>query len=75
MGELGLTPLTAVSHPNPAQVALGQALFFATELSGNRDVSCATCHHPQFGWSDGLPLAIGAGGTGLGPARRLGDGR
>lgn len=71
----GLTPLTAVTSQNPAQVALGQALFFETELSGNRDVSCATCHSPDFGLSDGLPLAIGTGGSGVGPERQLGDGR
>lgn len=73
--EAGLRPLTAVPQLNPAQVSLGQALFFETELSGNRDLSCATCHHPDFGLSDGLPLAVGTGGSGVGPARLLGDGR
>jgi cytochrome c peroxidase len=76
VAQAGLEPLTAVSPPpSPAQIALGQALFFETELSGNRDVSCATCHHPDFGLSDGLPLAVGAGGSGVGPARLVGDGR
>ncbi|MBK8985134.1 MAG: cytochrome-c peroxidase [Chloroflexi bacterium] len=73
--QADLTPLTAVPHSNPAQITLGQALYFETELSGNRDVSCATCHHPDFGLSDGLPLAVGTGGHGVGPARRVGDGR
>lgn len=73
--QLGLMPLTPPVPPDPALVALGEALYFETELSGNRDVSCATCHHPQFGLSDGLPLAIGTGGSGEGPARRLGNGR
>jgi len=73
--DMGLTPLTPIPSPDPALVALGQALFFETELSGNRDISCATCHNPQFGGSDGLPLAIGTGGFGLGPERQLGNGR
>jgi cytochrome c peroxidase len=72
----GLQPLTALSlQVNPAQIELGQALFFETDLSGNRDVSCATCHHPAFALGDGLPLAIGTGGSGVGPERQLGEGR
>lgn len=73
--QAGLTPLTAVPPTNPAQVALGEALFFEPELSGNRDVSCATCHNPDFGLTDGLPLAVGTGGSGVGPDRKLGNGR
>lgn len=72
----GLAPLTAVSPPaNAAQIELGQALFFETDLSGNRDVSCATCHHPALALTDGLPLAVGTGGSGVGPERQLGQGR
>lgn len=41
------------------QVALGQALFFDNVLSGNRNVSCATCHHPAANTTDGLVLSIG----------------
>jgi cytochrome c peroxidase len=46
-------------------------LFWDPILSGNRDVACATCHHPQFGYADGLRTAIGTGGHGLGPARTI----
>lgn len=60
---------------NPALVALGQALFFDKELSGNRDIACATCHHPQIASSDALPLSIGTGGRGLGAARVRDAGR
>ncbi len=73
--QLRLTPLTPPAASELALVALGEALYFETELSGNRDVSCATCHHPNFGLSDGLPLAVGTGGSGEGPARQLGVGR
>jgi cytochrome c peroxidase len=56
----------------PELVSLGQALFFDRELSGNRDVSCATCHHPALGTGDALPLSIGVDGLGLGNTRKLG---
>ncbi|MBV6658682.1 MAG: cytochrome-c peroxidase [Devosiaceae bacterium] len=54
---------------NEAEARLGQLLFYDPILSGNREVSCATCHHPAFGTSDGLSLGIGDGGIGLGPER------
>ena len=37
--------------------------------------SCATCHHPAFGYADGLDLSIGAHGVGLGPTRALAAGQ
>ncbi len=49
---------------------LGQLLFYDPILSGNRNVACATCHHPDFGTSDGVSLSFGNGGVGLGRARR-----
>jgi cytochrome c peroxidase len=47
----------------PAKVELGHALFFDPRLSGNGTVSCATCHNPALGWSDGLRTGIGINGT------------
>lgn len=38
-------------------------------LSGNEDIACATCHHPNEGYSDGIARSIGTGGIGLGPNR------
>ena len=54
---------------DPAQVAMGRLLFWDPILSGNRSVSCGTCHHPRFGTGDGLSLGLGDGGAGLGPDR------
>jgi len=48
-------------------------LFYDKILSGNRNISCGTCHHPKHGTSDGLPLGIGEGGVGLGPKRTVGS--
>lgn len=55
--------------PGAARVQLGWQLFYDPVLSGNQNTSCATCHHPRFGTSDGMSLSIGEGGIGLGPDR------
>ncbi|MEM7025251.1 MAG: cytochrome c peroxidase, partial [Pseudomonadota bacterium] len=54
-----------------AKVALGQMLFFDKILSGNRNIACATCHHPTLGSSDQLALPLGEGAVGLGKERRV----
>ena len=62
-------------HPvDRRQVELGRFLFFDPILSGNRNISCGTCHSPEFGTSDGLALGIGEGGQGVGPDRTVGSG-
>ncbi|MGB2203362.1 MAG: cytochrome c peroxidase, partial [Pseudooceanicola atlanticus] len=65
--DLGPRPVFPETDPN--RVELGWLLFYDPILSGNQAVSCATCHHPDFGTSDGVSLAIGDGGLGLGPKR------
>ena len=59
---------------DPDIVELGRFLFFDEEMSGNRNISCATCHHPLFATTDALSLSVGEGGEGLGPARNTGSG-
>jgi cytochrome c peroxidase len=66
-----VTPLSPLPAMDPALVRLGQALMFDKVLSGNRDVSCATCHNPAASTSDGLSLSIGTGGTGSAGSRIL----
>lgn len=51
------------------KAALGKLLFFDPILSGNKDVACATCHHPEFGFSENLEISIGVNGKGLGSKR------
>ncbi|MCX7852906.1 MAG: FG-GAP-like repeat-containing protein [Caldilineales bacterium] len=72
LAQAGIGPLDPGPTPDPAKVELGRMLFFDKELSGNRDISCATCHHPTLGTGDNLSLSIGTGGFGLGPERRRG---
>lgn len=69
-GELP-APLTDADFApvNEAEARLGQLLFYDPILSGNRNLSCATCHNPAFGTGDGLSLGIGDGGIGLGLRR------
>lgn len=59
---------------NRDQAELGRLLFYDKILSGNRNISCGTCHHPKHGTSDGLSLGVGEGGKGLGPNRTTGSG-
>ncbi len=42
-----------------AQVELGMQLFFDPVLSAENDKSCATCHHPDQGFSNGLATTEG----------------
>lgn len=55
------------------KVTLGRHLFYDKILSGNRNISCATCHHSLTGTGDGLSLPVGEGGHGLGVTRDLGE--
>lgn len=50
---------------NPATLAkikLGQKLFFDRRLSAQQTMACASCHKPEYGWSDGRAKASGFGG-------------
>lgn len=67
--EQGVTSVTPPPAQDPAVVTLGQKLFFDKELSGNRNISCATCHNPLLGSADAQTLSRGQGATGLGPSR------
>ena len=64
-------PLPAVEAPadNPqtdAKIELGRMLYYDPRLSGNGTVSCATCHNPALGFSDGQAKSVGINGTVLG---------
>ena len=44
---------------SPQQIDLGRYLFFDPVLSGDKTVSCASCHNPELGFSDGLSTSVG----------------
>ena len=62
LGPVPADPSNGVAD-NPRAAALGQALFFDARFSANGRVACATCHQPDRGFTDGLPLARGVGTT------------
>ena len=67
--ERGITPMGARPVIRDELAALGQMLLFDKLLSGNRDISCMSCHHPALATGDARSLSIGQGGRGLGPVR------
>jgi cytochrome c peroxidase len=66
-----ISPLPAVApsptdnRATPETIVLGRQLFFDPRLSGDNQMSCATCHIPEKAFADGLPKARGAGGKEL----------
>lgn len=44
---------------------LGRRLFFDPRLSVTGSVSCASCHDPNIGWTDGLERGVGVTGVPL----------
>lgn len=56
-----------------AKIALGRLLFFDPVLSGDKDVACATCHHPNNGYAEFRDISIGVNGVGFGVERRFNE--
>lgn len=57
-------PLSEMSFPednlySEDKMELGKMLFFDPRLSGSGQISCATCHNPEIGWSDGSRVSLG----------------
>src|SRR5688572_15099852 len=75
IAQWGVVPILPVAAQNPAMVELGQALMFDKLLSGNRDVSCGSCHDPLHAGTDGLSLAVGTGASTSGALRTPGAGQ
>jgi cytochrome c peroxidase len=61
---LGLppVPVPADNPPTADTIALGRKLYYDTALSVDKTVSCANCHSPALGFSDGAPTSTGVGG-------------
>lgn len=57
--RLGEPQAPADNATTTERVELGKMLFFDPRMSGDGNMSCASCHNPMFGWSDGLPTARG----------------
>ena len=71
---LGPIPYPANNPPMQERISLGRFLFYDPLLGGERDASCATCHHPEFAFGDLRQFPVGVAGTmGLGPDRIRGN--
>lgn len=53
----------ASSHqPEPTRARLGRWLFYDVRLSSNRALSCATCHRPEYAFSEPQAVPTGING-------------
>jgi len=50
------------SNSNLTKELLGEKLFNEKLLSSDRSISCASCHKPEFAFSDTLDFSLGVGG-------------
>lgn len=58
--ELSALPSRQVQDISVLQrIKLGRELFFDPALSRSRDISCASCHAPELGFSDGRRTSVG----------------
>jgi len=58
----GPVPVPAYNPTTAEGVALGRRLFEDPLLSGDFSVSCASCHHADRAFTDGLPVSHGVRG-------------
>lgn len=58
----GQSPKYTQDELTVMRVKMGELLFFDKNLSADQTISCATCHNPEKGMSDGLRTAVGIGG-------------
>ncbi len=64
-GLAALTVKVNVPEANPltkGKYELGRQLYFDPRVSLDGTVSCATCHNPAKGWTDGMPVSLGING-------------
>ena len=61
---LGLppVPVPADNPPTAETIALGRRIYYDPILSVDNTISCATCHHPDFGFTDGKQFSEGVNG-------------
>jgi cytochrome c peroxidase len=65
---LGLppVPIPADNPPTADTIALGRRLFYDTRLSNDNSLACASCHKPEYDFTDGAKISKGVGGiTGI----------
>lgn len=51
-------PFPENNPQTPEKIELGKMLFFDRRLSGDGTMSCATCHIPELGFTDGQAISL-----------------
>jgi cytochrome c peroxidase len=59
---LAALPIPSDNPLTEARIELGKQLYFDPRLSRDNTVSCASCHDPAKGWSNGKAVATGIDG-------------
>jgi cytochrome c peroxidase len=55
---LGPIPVPDTNPQTAGKIELGKKLFFDRRLSGDGTMSCATCHIPDLGYTDGQEISL-----------------
>lgn len=63
LAALGPPPIPTDNPQTAEKIELGMLLYFDNRLSGDASLSCATCHDPRMGWTDGSDICRGYPGT------------
>lgn len=59
-------PFPETAPYSPQLATLGKMLFFDPRLSGAKNMNCASCHNPSFGYEAPVERAVGASNEPLG---------
>lgn len=57
--SMGVMKVPSDNPVTKAKVELGKQLYFEPRLSRDNTISCASCHDPEKGWSNGEQFATG----------------
>jgi len=60
-------PFPEAAPYSPQLATLGKMMFFDPRLSGAKNMTCASCHNPSFGYEAPVETSVGAANT---PLRR-----
>lgn len=60
--SLGPPPIPAENPLTEEKVDFGRTLFFDKRLSRTNEISCASCHVPEYAFTDRKPLSEGVNG-------------
>ncbi len=60
-----MIPFKGVTPYSPQLATLGKMLYFDPRLSGAKNMNCASCHNPSFGFETPVKTAIGAANLAL----------